>query len=172
MSWFSPDVLGGDEPMNVLSAIGEAIGEPALYPLRLSATACGRVRAKLEASGEGLIDTLTSPQFRREQSELDESLPVLAACFLATGAAMPEGLRRGAAEAARRDPVSSPDTEWSSGRLGWPQRRGYMQQLAEVIERHQPGEVVDLGHVGLTERMLAAASPPGSPQTALITPVP
>jgi hypothetical protein len=30
MSWFSPDVLGGDSPMDTLSSIGSLIGEGAL----------------------------------------------------------------------------------------------------------------------------------------------
>jgi hypothetical protein len=165
LGWFSPDLFGGDTPMDVLSAIGEAIGEQDLYPLSLSPRRRTAIRRNLEVQGERLIDLVLSDKFICQMTEPDVSLPVLAACYLATGAAMPERLRIEAADAARRDPISAPDTTWIAGtddRQGWPERRAYMAALAVAIEDHRPGEVfVSLGHVGLMERMAGRMPKPG-----------
>ena len=157
MGWFSPDVLGGDTPMDILSVLGETLGEYDLYPLQFSSRRRALLRAKLESAGDTLLDLVSSVQFVYGIAETETSYPVLAACYLATGAAMPEGLRMQAAAAARTDTLSAPETVWAAGtgtRMGWPERRAYMAALADAIEIHQPGDVfLDFSHVGLLERL-------------------
>ncbi len=138
--------------MDTLSYIGGLIGEHALYPLDFGDRRAARIRAKLEGVGEAPLQMLTSERFVFEQGPPEETLPVLACVYLASGADMPDALRALAIEACRNDPVSAPTTVWSSGRLGWPERRAYMDALASLIDRHVPGDrVTDFGQVGLME---------------------
>lgn len=147
MGTWSVDVFGSDNALDFICEIQDAIGIQGLYP-RPPQDQTSRVRTALEHYMPLLIELAKESSTWGIRSR--EKLPVLAALFMTTGAAMSDELRTLAAEAAR---VNAQEAE----RDGWyePQERErYMEALAVQIEAHQPGEIANVGHRGLFEAMM------------------
>lgn len=145
MGWWDSNILGGDPPLDVLGWLSDAIGGEKLYPLRFDAEQTAIIRAKLEALPDYIITDGVTGSGRLGS---DESLPVVAAAFMAVGAAMSPKFKSEALRATRDDYYGGPD--WKDGGVS---RAAVMAKHAELIEAHEPGKCVDIEQKGLFEKM-------------------
>jgi hypothetical protein len=156
MGAWSVDVLGGDTPMDALDEFedvlsidrGEDWEKEGLYPLALSDAMRDLLRARLEddATAASLLDACGGAWCEEDQQVW---LTVLGAMYLVTGAAMQDGIREATADAA----VHLANNAEAHGWLDVAARRSYMNSLAAALRGHQQGQIHDIGHVGLFEKM-------------------
>jgi hypothetical protein len=124
-----------------------------LYPLKFDNRKAARVRVALRRVGDNLLND--------EELGRAERLPVVAAAFLASGAAMSERFRAAALNAARNDVYADlkltligvlPEFLHGSGRK---LRAQTMHELIIAIERHRPGRRMKIAHRGVCETLAA-----------------
>jgi len=162
MGAWSVDVLGGDTPMDALDSFEEVLGidrgedyeKEGLYPLRLSDGIRDQLRVQLEDDGTAarLLDACANAWCFEDHQIY---LTVLGAMYLVTGANMQASVRGNVVSAAVYLADKAEEHGWNDP-AG---RHSYMTSLARAFRKHQSGEIHDIGHVGLFERMAGHAGP-------------
>lgn len=150
MGYWSVDVLGGDTPMDILGEIGSRIGVANLYPLRFTPMQAANVRAKVEPRQTELLAVLTGADFLlrfSDNGEPRDTVPVLAAVLLASGAEFDPMVRAAAIRAAEQNAEKA--DEWGSAG----ERRAAMLAFAQKIRDHRAGTITDIAHKGLFATM-------------------
>ena len=142
MGWWGPGLLEGDPPMDTLCFLGDHIGIEDLYPLDFDDSAAAQVRSALEGLGESVLE---DPNLNNS-----EALPVVAATYLQSGAAMPEKVKVAALVAIRKDAFGG-----DGWRDGGAERKAVMAWLEAAVLAHEPGKRVDIESRGLLETVLA-----------------
>ena len=162
MGAWSVDVLGGDTPMDALDAFEDVLGidrgedfeNEGLYPLDLSDAMRDLVRVQLEdpAMAAMLLGACGTAWCVEDQQIY---LTVLGAMYLVTGAAMPDRIRKEAADAAEYLAGAAEKHGWNDPK----ERRSYMSNLARDFREHQKNEIRGINHVGLFERIASMSGP-------------
>lgn len=139
MGTWSPDILGGDHPMDVLGYLEDIIGyDEGLYPLEFNPEQAAGVRILLETNGTAILDRKWDLQ----------DVPVLAAAYLSVGAEMPESISEGALKACRDEIVDLQKTN-SDGWRDPEARIAVLENHIRLIEQHAPGKITPIQHKGL-----------------------
>lgn len=147
MGTWSYDMLGGDEPMDVLGVLSDLIDytrdgdEPgseyrSLYPLVFTPDEAAEVCRGLEKLGD---EALLAHPFLGA----DDHPQIVATVFLATGAAMSDHLREVFIVGCERE-ISE------AGTIG---RTKVLRDHIEAIRAHETGKIINIEHVGLFEKM-------------------
>ena len=154
MGTWSPDILGGDGPLDTLCTIEDLIGydsdDGGVYCIfahrNASADDARQVRSCLEANEAKVI--AGNPKYPWD----GEAWPVIAAVYLASGATMPDQIRDQALAACKEE-----ITDLSKANsMGWgdpAERIAVLEKHILDIQAHEPGKITNIGHVGLFETM-------------------
>lgn len=147
MGWWSNDVLGGDDPLDILCDFAEVIslqesraeGRIGLYPI---AAWDDGFRALVRERIEAKMTEIVAVAERHEKSEFKSGLgyQVLAVVIMAAGAEFPDDLRKRARAAAMTDKWGDED----------PARGAVMRNLLEMITRYD-GTPSAAAHKSLSE---------------------
>jgi hypothetical protein len=152
MGTWSSDILGGDGPLDTLCTIEDLIGydndDGGVYRIfartNASADDARQVRSHLEANEAKVI--AGNPKYPWD----DESWPVIAAVYLASGATMPDQIRDQALAACKEE-ITDLSTVNSMGWNTTAERIAVLEKHILDIQAHEPGKITNIGHVGLFE---------------------
>ena len=137
MGWWSKTIMGGDSPLDYLAVLGRAVG----------------IEFDIDTDDENFHGYRFTPEaMESRMDEIKESLrkhkdpiygQVVGAAFLWAGAEMPEELKSRVIGDAEKD-------EWAAE--GDEERQGYIDDLAQKVANHKPGERVELAYEGLFDK--------------------